>query len=101
MYLATVWYLDRIHFDYLSATVQGGLLNIVAPGTIAVDYYVQLLTGWTGHKGELKKLSTQYLNFMAPENTPECGGKITHKCEEEGRGEGPLRKERKDGSNRE
>ena len=90
MYLATVWLLDRIHFDYPFATERRGLPNIVAPGTIAVDYYVQLLTDWVGRKGELRKLSTQYRNFMVPGDSLECGGNITNKYEEEGRGYAEL-----------
>ena len=84
MYLATVWLMDRIHFDHPFATERRGLPNVVAPGNMAVDYYAQFLTDWAGSKGELRKLSTQYRSFMVPGNTLECGGKITKKYEEGG-----------------
>ena len=86
MYLATVWLMDRIHFDHPFATERRGLPNVVAPGNMAIDYYAQFLTDWAGSKGELRRLSTQYRNFMVPGNTLECGGKITKKYEEGGKG---------------
>lgn len=90
MYLGTVWLLDRIHFDYPFAVERRGLPNIVAPGNMAIDYYCQLLTHWAGEKGELRKLSTQYRNFMVPGNTLECGGKIINKYKDEGKGYAEL-----------
>jgi len=86
MYLATVWLLDRIHFDYPFATQRRGLPHVVAPGNMAIDYYAQLLTDWAGNEGRLVKLATQYRNFMLPENTLECGGKIQKKYQEAGKG---------------
>ena len=90
MYLATVWLMDRIHFDHPFATERRGLPNVVAPGNMAIDYYAQFLTDWAGSKGELRRLSTQYRNFMIPGNTLECGGKITKKYEEGGKGYAEL-----------
>lgn len=76
MYIAAVWLMDRIHFDYPFSVERRGLPNIVAPGNMACDYYVQLLTDWAGESGALRKLSVQYRNFMVPGNTLSCGGKI-------------------------
>ncbi len=90
MYLATIWLLDRIHFDYPYATERRGLPNVVPPGNMAIDYYAQLLNDWVGEKGEIRKLSTQYRNFMVPGNILECGGKITRKYEESGKGYAEL-----------
>ena len=90
MYLATVWLMDRIHFDHPFATERRGLPNVVAPGNMAIDYYAQFLTDWAGSKGELRRLSTQYRSFMIPGNTLECGGKITKKYEEGGKGYAEL-----------
>lgn len=90
MYLATVWLMDRIHFDHPFATERRGLPNVVAPGNMAIDYYAQFLKDWAGSKGELRRLSTQYRNFMIPGNTLECGGKITKKYEEGGKGYAEL-----------
>lgn len=86
MYIATVWLMDRIHFDYPFSVQRRGLPNIVAPGNMACDYYTQLLTDWAGDKGSLRKLSVQFRNFMVPGNTLTCGGRIVAKREEDGVG---------------
>jgi hydroxyacyl-ACP dehydratase HTD2-like protein with hotdog domain len=86
MYLATVWLIDRIHFDHPFATQRRGLPNVVAPGNMAVDYYTQFLTGWSGEKGNLRKLSTQLRSFMIPGDTLTCRGKIIRKYIEKGNG---------------
>ncbi len=79
MYLSTVWLLDRIHFDYPFATQRRGLPNVVAPGNMAGDYYVELLNSWVGEKGDLRKLAIQFRSFMVPDEILVCGGKITKK----------------------
>lgn len=86
MYLSTVWLMDRIHFDHPFATQRRGLPNVVAPGNMAGDYYAQLLSGWAGEKGELRKLAIQFRNFMLPEDLLTCGGRITNKYLSEGKG---------------
>jgi hydroxyacyl-ACP dehydratase HTD2-like protein with hotdog domain len=86
MYLSTVWLIDRIHFDYPFATQRRGLPNVVAPGNMAGDYYAELLSGWAGAKGELRKLSIQFRNFMIPGDILACGGKIMNKYINEGKG---------------
>ncbi len=86
MYLATVWLMDRIHFDYPFATQRRGLPNVVAPGNMAGDYYAQLLTGWAGEKGDLRRLSIQFRNFMLPDDVLSCGGVITKKYVSEDKG---------------
>ena len=86
MYLSTVWLMDRIHFDHPFATQRRGLPNVVAPGNMAGDYYAQLLSGWAGEKGELRKLAIQFRNFMLPDDLLTCGGKIINKYLSEGKG---------------
>jgi hydroxyacyl-ACP dehydratase HTD2-like protein with hotdog domain len=86
MYLSTVWLMDRIHFDHPFATQRRGLPNVVAPGNMAGDYYAQLLNGWAGQEGELRKLAIQFRNFMLPDDLLTCGGKITNKYLSEGKG---------------
>jgi len=86
MYLSTVWLIDRIHFDYPFATQRRGLPNVVAPGNMAADYYAELLSGWAGEKGKLRKLSVQFRSFMLPEDILACGGKIINKYINEGKG---------------
>jgi hydroxyacyl-ACP dehydratase HTD2-like protein with hotdog domain len=86
MYLSTVWLMDRIHFDYPFATQRRGLPNVVAPGNMAGDYYAELLSRWAGEKGELRKLSIQFRNFMLPGDILVCGGKIINKYIDERKG---------------
>jgi len=86
MYLSTVWLMDRIHFDHPFATQRRGLPNVVAPGNMAADYYAQLLTGWAGEKGEVRKLSIQFRSFMIPGEVLVCGGKIVKKYLSDGKG---------------
>jgi len=86
MYLSTVWLMDRIHFDYLFATERRGLSNVVAPGNMGGDYYAQLLSEFAGEKGEVRKMSFQFRNFMIPGDLLVCGGKITKKYMNEGKG---------------
>lgn len=79
MYLSTVWLMDRIHFDHPFATQRRGLPDIVAPGNMAGDYYVQFLTQWAGELGHLSKLSIQFRSFMLPGYLLTCGGKVISK----------------------
>ena len=86
MYVAAVWLMDRIHFDHPYAVKRRGLPDIVAPGNMAGDYYVQLLTGWAGDRGRLRKVGLQFRNFMTPGNVLTCGGRVTAKAIEDGKG---------------
>ncbi len=86
MYLSTVWLMDRIHFDYPYATGRRGLPNVVAPGNMGGDYYAQLLSEFAGEKGEVRKMSIQFRNFMIPGDILVCGGKIINKYRKEGKG---------------
>ncbi|MDQ7783922.1 MAG: hypothetical protein RDU20_13650 [Desulfomonilaceae bacterium] len=86
MYLSTVWLMDRIHFDHPFATRRRGLPNVVAPGNMAGDYYAELLSGWAGEKGNLRKLSIQFRSFMVPDDVLTCSGVITKKYVSEGKG---------------
>ncbi|HVZ54988.1 MAG TPA: hypothetical protein VG986_23690 [Pseudolabrys sp.] len=86
MYCATVWLMDRIHFDHEFAVKRRGLPDIVAPGNMAGDYFVQLLTRWAGDKGRLKKIGLQFRNFMVPGNVLTCGGRVTGTSVEDGHG---------------
>jgi hydroxyacyl-ACP dehydratase HTD2-like protein with hotdog domain len=86
MYVAAVWLMDRIHFDNPYAVKRRGLPDIVAPGNMAGDYYVQLLSDWAGEKGRLRKVGLQFRNFMIPGNVLTCGGRVTAKTVEDGKG---------------
>jgi hydroxyacyl-ACP dehydratase HTD2-like protein with hotdog domain len=84
MYCSTVWLTDRIHYDYPFATQGRGLPGVVVPGNMAVDWYCQLVLDWIGEKGELRKLSTQYRQFMVAGDTITCGGTVTAKYIKDG-----------------
>lgn len=86
MYLSTVWLMDRIHFDHPFATKQRGLPNVVAPGNMGGDYYAQLLSEFAGEKGDVRKMSFQFRNFMIPGDLLDVGGRVTGKQENEGEG---------------
>lgn len=86
MYCATVWLMDRIHFDNPFAVRRRGLPDIVAPGNMAGDYYAQLLSDWAGDAGRLKKIGLQFRNFMIPGNVLTCGGRVTKKSVEDKKG---------------
>ncbi len=86
MYLSTVWLIDRIHFDHPFATTRRGLPDVVAPGNMAGDYYVQLLSDWVGEKGWVRKTSFQFRNFMVPGDVLACGGRVVNKYVDNGRG---------------
>ncbi len=86
MYLSTVWLMDRIHFDYLYATNRRGLPDVVAPGNMGGDYHAQLLSDWAGEKGTVRKLSIQFRSFMIPGDVLHCGGKVTKKYLDGGKG---------------
>jgi acyl dehydratase len=86
MYLSTVWLTDRIHFDYKYATEKRKLPNIIIPGTMAVDYYAQLLNDWAGENAEIRKLSVQFRHFIVPGDVLQCSGKIVKRYIDNGKG---------------
>lgn len=47
---------------------------------------MQPLTEWAGDKGWLRRLALQFRNFMIPGNGLTCGGRITAKAVEDGKG---------------
>ena len=53
---------------------------------MAGDYYVQLLSSLVGEKGEVRKLSIQFRSFMVPGDILACGGKVTNKYIDDGKG---------------
>ncbi len=70
MYVAAVWLMDRIHFDNPFAVKRRGLPDIVAPGNMAGDYYVQLLTDWAGDKGPRV---VRWVETLSPPDGTPCG----------------------------
>lgn len=86
MYVAAVWLMDRIHFDYPFATKRRGLPDVVAPGNMGGDYYAQLLSELAGADGQVRKMSFQFRNFMLAGDVLDVGGKVVKKHVGEGQG---------------
>lgn len=79
MYVASVWLMDRIHFDHPFATKRRGLPGVVAPGNMGGDYYAQLLSELAGEAGQVRKMSFQFRSFMLAGDVLTVGGKVLKK----------------------
>ncbi len=86
MYVASVWLMDRIHFDHPFATERRGLPGVVAPGNMGGDYYAQLLGELAGEAGEVRKMSFQFRSFMLAGDVLTVGGKVVKKSPGDGKG---------------
>lgn len=86
MYLASVWLMDRIHFDQPFATKRRGLPGVVAPGNMGGDYYAQLLSEFAGEGGQVHSMSFQFRSFMLADDVLTVGGKIVKKYLSDGKG---------------
>ncbi len=86
MYVASVWLMDRIHFDQPFATKRRGLPGVVAPGNMGGDYYAQLLSEYAGEGGLVRKMSFQFRSFMLADDVLTVGGKVVRKSVEGGKG---------------
>lgn len=86
MCVASVWLMDRIHFDHRFATKRRGLPGVVAPGNMGGDYYAQLLGEYAGEGGQVRKMSFQFRNFMLADDVLTVGGKVLKKYVSDGKG---------------
>jgi len=86
MYVASVWLMDRIHFDEPFATKRRGLPGVVAPGNMGGDYYAQLLSEYAGEGGQVKKMSFQFRSFMLADDVLTVGGRVVKKHVSDGKG---------------
>lgn len=86
MYVASVWLMDRIHFDQPFATKRRGLPGVVAPGNMGGDYYAQLLSELAGERGKVRGMSFQFRSFMLADDVLSVGGKVVKKSVAEGNG---------------
>jgi acyl dehydratase len=86
MYVASVWLMDRIHFDEPFATKRRGLPGVVAPGNMGGDYYAQLLSEYAGEGGEVRRMSFQFRSFMLADDVLTVGGKVVKKHVSDGKG---------------
>lgn len=86
MYVASVWLMDRIHFDHPFATKRRGLPGVVAPGNMGGDYYAQLLSEYAGEGGQVRRMSFQFRSFMLADDVLTVGGKVVKKSVSDGKG---------------
>lgn len=86
MYVASVWLMDRIHFDHPFATKRRGLPDVVAPGNMGGDYYAQLLSELAGEAGQVRRMSFQFRSFMLAGDVLNVGGKVVKKYMSDGKG---------------
>ena len=86
MYVASVWLMDRIHFDQPFATERRGLPGVVAPGNMGGDYYAQLLSEYAGEGGQVRKMSFQFRSFMLADDVLTVGGRVVKKSVADGKG---------------
>lgn len=84
MYSAAVWLVHRIHYDERFATEHEALPGVVVHGTLATDWYAQLLLEWAGRNAKLTRLNYQIRSYMLPEQTLTCGGSVVRAWEEQG-----------------
>jgi acyl dehydratase len=75
--------LNPIHWD-TSYARKRGLPGIVVHGQLAGCYLGQLVTGWMGPLGIIKKLTISYRGLNLPGDELTCRGVVTKKQEADG-----------------
>ena len=73
----------EVHYDKDFA-VEIGLPGIIVHGALKNAYLAQVVTGWMGPDGELKRLSVRYRGADVPYDTLTCSGRVTKKYEQDG-----------------
>jgi acyl dehydratase len=76
---------SEIHFDEVAAHTRG-LPAPVVHGPLKAAFLAQMLTGWAGPDGGLKRLSCQYRRMDVAGETITCLGKVTGKSAEDHQG---------------
>lgn len=79
MFSASTWNLHRIHFDADFAREHDGLPNVLAHRPLLGSFLAQLLTGWLGDDGKLKRLEWSNRGPALPGDTLVCRGRVTGK----------------------
>jgi acyl dehydratase len=74
---------NPLHYDKDYAQSRG-LSGVVVPGQLVCAFLGQLVTGWMGERGVLKKLSCSYKGMNYPGEAITCKGKVLKKLVEEG-----------------
>ena len=74
---------NPIHYDKDLALARG-LPGVVVHGQLAACFLGQLVTGWMGAQGSLRKLSISYKGMNLPGETITCRGRVARKFVEDG-----------------
>lgn len=85
LYSSITWNPQRIHFDK-DFTQSEGYRDIVVHGPLRGAFLSQLLTGWIGERGTLKKLSYANRDIAYVNEHLVCKGTVTKKWTEAGTG---------------
>ena len=85
LYSSITWNPQRIHFDK-DFTQSEGYKDIVVHGPLRGAFLSQLLTGWIGEAGTLKKLSYANRDIAYVNERLVCKGIVTKKWLEDGTG---------------
>lgn len=84
MYSASVWLVHRIHYDEVFARTHENLPGAVVHGTLAADWFAQMLLEWGGPDARLLRLSYRNAAFMLPGEPLRCAATITRRYVETG-----------------
>ena len=76
---------SEIHFDEAAARARG-LPAPVVHGPLKSAFLAQMLTGWMGPEGTLRRLACQYRRMDVAGETLTCCGKVTGKSVRDGEG---------------
>jgi len=73
----------QIHYDKDFAQ-NWGLPGVIVHGQLVCSFLSQLLTGWMGELGSLRKLTCNYRGMNFPGEALICKGKVSRKYVEDG-----------------
>ena len=73
----------EVHYDKDFA-VDIGLPGLIIHGALKNAYLGQVVTGWMGPEGVLRRLSVRYRGADVPNDTLTCSGRVTKKYESDG-----------------
>jgi len=80
MYAGASGDFNPIHYNK-DVAVARGLPGIVVHGQLVACFLAQLVTGWMGERGELKKFTGSYKALTLPDEPLTCRGVITKKLD--------------------
>ncbi|MDE2803379.1 MAG: MaoC/PaaZ C-terminal domain-containing protein [Chloroflexota bacterium] len=73
----------EVHYDKDFA-VEIGLPGLIVHGALKNAYLAQVVTGWMGPQGVLRKLSVRYRGADVPNDAFTCSGRVTKVYEQDG-----------------